>query len=311
MTAQRKQSNIHNLIYKRSMIKKTLACLTLSVMICPSYSYAQEDNSREVISLQNQVAQLKAQINQLQVQNGDVGDDDSDSHRKKKHKDRDKDETLDSNNTLLPDLVSRINILEDQQRTMRGELDDLTNQIKTQTNLLNKKIDDMNFTAEHGDGANSGTSFGKAAVGVGAATAIPSSVASSKFSASTNGGTSLKDGQQALVNGNFQEAEFIAQKIISSPEGAKSVNARFLLAQAQAGQGNFKASSVSYYTVYKNFPKSPKAPVALLGVGYSMLKNGKTQEACQALTLLHSKFPNASDQVKSSALKLSRKAKCS
>lgn len=312
MITKQKHSRISNLLsIDHPKVKGSIIGLFLSIMICPFYGNAQENNSRQVIALQNQVAQLKSQISQLQAQNTNFNDD-SDNYRKKRHKDKDEDDSLSTNNSLLPDLVSRINNLEDQQRVMRGEIDDLSNQLKTQNDLINKKIDDMNFAAGRG-GASNGSSDD--------VVTDSKSEVSKKLSISDDSGTiksvkpetgsTLRDGQQALLNGNFQIAESIAQKILSTPEGAKSPSARYLLAQAQAGQGNFKASSVNYYAVYKNFPKSPKAPSALLGVGYLMLKNGKVQEACQAVSLLHSKYPNVSTQVKSSALNLSRKAKCS
>lgn len=312
MITKQKHSRISNLLsIDHPKVKGSITGLFLSIMICPFYGNAQENNSRQVIALQNQVAQLKSQISQLQAQNTNFNDD-SDNYRKKRHKDKDEDDSLSTNNSLLPDLVSRINNLEDQQRVMRGEIDDLSNQLKTQNDLINKKIDDMNFAAGR-EGASNGSSDD--------VVTVSKSEVSKKSSISDDSGTiksvkpetgsTLRDGQQALLNGNFQIAESIAQKILSTPEGAKSPSARYLLAQAQAGQGNFKASSVNYYAVYKNFPKSPKAPSALLGVGYLMLKNGKVQEACQAVSLLHSKYPNVSTQVKSSALNLSRKAKCS
>lgn len=317
MIIQEKQLQISHLFsFDRLKVKGSITALILSMMVYPSYVYAQEDSSREVISLQNQVAQLKEQISQLQAQNISL-DEDSDNHHRKKHKDKENDEGTEGNNSLLPDLVSRINNLEDQQRVMRGELDDLSNQFKTQNDLINKKIDDMNFAAGRGDSSNASGNSASAAsteavsAGTGAGLAKGLSSGKSVKSVGVGSGLSLKDGQQALLNRNFKEAESIAQKIIATPEGSKSVNARFLLAQAQAGQGNFKASSVSYYSIYKNYPKSSRAPVALLGVGYSMMKTGKTQEACQALSLLHTKYPNISDQIKSSASNLSRKAKCS
>lgn len=290
--------------FRKVGIKGAVAGFLLSVMtVWPSY--AQEDSSRDMIDLQNQVAQLKDQVSQLQSQSQNSFDSgDSDRHRKKRHVDSDSDS--DKNAALLPDLVSRINNLEDQQRVMRGELDDLSNQLKTQNDLLNKKIDDMHFAAGHGDTKDSQPVNNTGAAGAASAPVVR------KFSGNTeNSGATLKDAQQALLKGDFQQAESIAKKVLSTSEGAQSVNAQFLLAQAQAGQGDFKASSLSYFAVYKKFPKSPKAPVALLGVGYSMMKNGRNTEACQALQLLHNKYPSVSSQIKSSAVKLSRKAKCS
>lgn len=285
----------------------TLMGLLLSGLVVPS-AFAQQSDDRDVIALQNQVAQLKAEVNQLQAQSLSS---DSDSGKRRKRK-RDDNGDATPNTGLLPDLLTRVNTLEDQQRTMRGELDDLNNQVQSKIDLLNKKIDDMNFAAGHGNNV-SDSSSDKMGGTPAAEPAKPAgkTLGVSNVTANTGTGSTLKDGQQALLGGDFVQSAAIARKIIATPEGKKSVSAYFLLAQSLAGQGNYKESALNYYNIYKNFPASAKAPEALLGVGYSLIKNGEKKAACQALGLLRKKYPNSSDRIRTSAAALGKKASCS
>lgn len=248
---------------------------------------------RDMISIQNQIEALKAQVSQLQQMPSSSGS--SDRHSKGSSQNNG------DASGLLPELLTRVNNLEDQQRIMRGQLDDLTNQVQTKIDLLNKKIDDANFAA---GGNGSGSS---------ASAPAPAATVAEKTSsqATVSAGSSLKDGQQALMNKNYSEAESIAQNIIKTPQGKKSVPAHFLLAQSLAGQQRYKDASVGYFDIYKKFPDSTRAPEALLGVSITLLKNGDSSAACQALGLLNNKYPNASSRIKGAASNLHKKAKCS
>ncbi|CAI3928921.1 Cell division protein CpoB [Commensalibacter communis] len=257
---------------------------------------AQDVSSRDVISLQNQIESLKAQVSQLQQTTSFSGN--SDRHTKSNSNNKSSGDP----SGLLPELLTRVNNLEDQQRVMRGQLDDLTNQVQTKIDLLNKKIDDANFAA----GGNGGGSTAPAAK------AAPVESASSETpKPASSAGDSLKDGQQALLGKNYSQAESIARNIIATPQGKKSVPAHFLLAQSLAGQQRYKDASVGYFDIYKKFPDSTRAPEALLGVGITLLKNGDSAASCQALNLLNSKYPNASSRIKNAATSLHKKAKCS
>ncbi|CAI3933100.1 hypothetical protein [Commensalibacter papalotli (ex Botero et al. 2024)] len=255
-----------------------------------SAAYAQD---RDMISIQNQIEALKAQVSQLQQMPSSSGSSDRNSKGNSQNNG--------DPSGLLPELLTRVNNLEDQQRIMRGQLDDLTNQVQTKIDLLNKKIDDANFAAG-GSGGGASTSA-----------AAPTASVSEKPApqATPSAGSSLKDGQQALMNKNYSEAESIAQNIIKTPQGKKSVPAHFLLAQSLAGQQRYKDASVGYFDIYKKFPDSTRAPEALLGVSITLLKNGDSAAACQALGLLNNKYPNASSRIKGAASNLHKKAKCS
>lgn len=283
------------LSYKRLFRGALLGVILLSSGMING-ALAQDVSSRDVISLQNQIDALKSQVSQLQQAQSLSGS--SDSHSSKSDSKNNTDP-----NGLLPELLTRVNNLEDQQRVMRGQLDDLTNQFQTKIDLLSKKIDDANFAA---GGNGGGSTAGVAAPAVAAATS-----ASEAPKSAASAGTSLQDGQQALLSKNYSQAESIARNIISTPQGKKSVPAHFLLAQSLAGQQRYKDASLGYFDIYKKFPDSTRAPEALLGVSITLLKNGDNAASCQALTLLKSKYPNASSRIKGAATSLNKKAKCS
>lgn len=283
------------LSYKRLFRGALLGVILLSSRMING-ALAQDVSSRDVISLQNQIDALKSQVSQLQQAQSLSGS--SDSHSSKSDSKNNTDP-----NGLLPELLTRVNNLEDQQRVMRGQLDDLTNQFQTKIDLLSKKIDDANFAA---GGNGGGSTAGVAAPAVAAATS-----ASEAPKSAASAGTSLQDGQQALLSKNYSQAESIARNIISTPQGKKSVPAHFLLAQSLAGQQRYKDASLGYFDIYKKFPDSTRAPEALLGVSITLLKNGDNAASCQALTLLKSKYPNASSRIKGAATSLNKKAKCS
>lgn len=286
-----------SLSYKKLFKGAFLGVFLLSSGMMNS-AFAQDVSSRDVISLQNQIEALKSQVTQLQQTQSVSGSSDRRSSKS------DSKGNVDPSG-LLPELLTRVNNLEDQQRIMRGQLDDLTNQVQTKIDLLNKKIDDANFAA---GGNGGGSTAGAAAV-----TATPAAAATSASNTpkAASAGNSLQDGQQALLSKNYSEAESIARNIISTPQGKKSVPAHFLLAQSLAGQQRYKDASLGYFDIYKKFPDSTRAPEALLGVSITLLKNGDSAASCQALTLLKSKYPNASSRIKGAATSLNKKAKCS
>ncbi|MDI2089876.1 tol-pal system YbgF family protein [Commensalibacter oyaizuii] len=298
MLLRKTQQKKSEFSWSKKILGGALLGVVLGGMVC-SVS-AQELTSRDAIALQNQIAALKSQISQLQ-QAQSLGGGDSDRSRRRS-KSSDQGSMSNDNSGLLPDLLNRVNNLEDQQRTMRGQLDDLTNQFQTKINLLNKKIDDMNFAAGHGgDSGSASTSTGKDTAEVAAPEAKPK----------TSSVPSLKEGQQALESGNYTEAESIARGVLDSPQGGKSVPAHFLLAQSLAGQKRYKDASLGYFDIYRKFPSSTRAPEALLGVSISLMKNGDNKAACQALGLLNNKYPSASARIKKAAASMNAKAKCS
>ena len=120
----------------RSVLLATIALTALA----PA-AWAQVD-SREGIALQNEIYQLRSQVQQLQNQQGGGGGGYQPAPRI-------------SGNTsdLVTQLLTRVDNLEDQVRQLRGAVEELQNQAQQQSLDLNKKIDDLKFQLGQGAAA--------------------------------------------------------------------------------------------------------------------------------------------------------------
>ncbi|AOX19227.1 tetratricopeptide repeat protein [Kozakia baliensis] len=249
--------------------------------------------SREGIELQNQIQQLGQQVNQLQTNGGGNNAPQASAPP-----------TNLPGGDLTAQLLERVSALEEQNREMRGQLDQLTNQVQQQNASLSKQISDMQFAAQNGSGGSGGSSAAPAS----APAKEESAPAAAKPATAAD---LLQSGQAALRSRDYETAQSNAERALKS---AKSTNgkmdAQFLLAQSLAGQKQYRESAVAYYDAYNRAPKSPRAQEALLGVSASMLALGDKHSACEALNKLHSEFPQPTPKVKSAMTSFKGRAGC-
>ncbi|UMM64494.1 tol-pal system YbgF family protein [Aristophania vespae] len=208
-----------------------------------------------------------------------------------------------TSDNLVAQLLERVNSLENQVRGMRGELDQLNNQVQQNQADMKKQIGDMQFAQQNGSSSHSNS--------------VPVAKPAAKGNANINNGTPkpsltpIKSGQDALAAQRFSDAEFYAREALKSAKTATlKAEADYLLARALAGQKNYRQSAVSYFDAYNKAPKSGRAPEALLGVAASMISLKNNAAACEALDKLSREFPNANARVKSSQKVFRARAAC-
>ncbi|HYZ24691.1 MAG TPA: hypothetical protein VE690_21280, partial [Rhodopila sp.] len=97
--------------------------------------------SREGIALQNQIYQLRAQLQVLQEQSGRGGPSRPPTYLPQPQQPQ----YAGPSSDLLPQLLTRVDSLEDQVRQLRGRVDELQNQVQQQNADLSKRIDDLAF----------------------------------------------------------------------------------------------------------------------------------------------------------------------
>ncbi|NVN36165.1 tol-pal system YbgF family protein [Komagataeibacter swingsii] len=207
-------------------------------------------------------------------------------------------------NTLTLQLLDRVNALEDQTREMRGQIDQLTNQVQQQNAALSKQIGDMDFAMQHGHG---GTGSGTLAPPAAATAATAAPAAAAKRSPDDV----LKAGNDALLKQDYATAQADAQQVLSGPKSARQVDAQYLLAQSLAGQKQYRQSALAYYDAYNRAPHGSRAPSALLGVAATLVALNDRASACQALDKLSSEFPEPAARIKSAEQVYRKRAKCS
>lgn len=201
-------------------------------------------------------------------------------------------------NDLIAQLLDRVNTLEQQQRDMRGEIDQLTNELQQKTAALSKQIADNQFAAQAG------------AAGASTAAAASTDTTPKEAAKPTTPDGLLASGKTALQKKDYAEAQSDAESALKNAKGAFKVDAQFLLAQSLAGQKQYRQSAVAYYDAYRQAPKSGRAPDALLGVSASLLALGDKKASCEALSKLKAEFPTPSTRVAHAAEVYAKRGSC-
>ncbi|WP_407927079.1 hypothetical protein [Acetobacter garciniae] len=272
------------------MAGQGLAVMGLAAALLATVSpqgLAQDVTSREGIALQDQILALKQTLSQMQSSQADNPGRALPAPSA----------SAGGNGDLVAQLLDRVSTLEAQQRDMRGQIDQLTNDLQQKTAALSKQMADSQFAAQNGQApaaplAGDGTSASTAE----APPSTPDDL--------------LKAGKAALVKKDYATAQDNAEAALKKAKGAFKVDAQFLLAQSLAGQKQYRQSALAYYDAYKLSPKSARAPDALLGVTSTLLAEGDKKAACQALDKLAAEFPTPSKQVSHAVDVYTKKGGC-
>ncbi len=302
------------------------ACLVgLAILVATGGSARAQLESREAISLQNQILELRHELEQSQNaggapvappvsgRGGSPGDQSGAGG----------DPT-----GLTPQLLDRVQTLEGQVRDLRGELDQLSNQVQQQNAALSKQVGDLGFAVQQAHGgvgaasppaggapsqeldADPGADQGGAP---GSAPGVPASAGRPQVPAPPVHRTpeaTLAAGNAAVARRDYAGAEADARSVLAGPRSPRQVDAQFLLGQSLAGQRQYQQAAVAYYDAYNRSPRSGRAPDALLGVSASLLAVGDKPSACQALAKLHAEFPSPAPRARNAYFALRGRAGC-
>jgi TolA-binding protein len=285
--------------------------LILIAACLASPAFAQIE-SREGIELQNQILELRQEMQQLQQLQSQA----SGGYPQAPPMATPQQAPLGAaaDNDTAAQLVVRVSELEEQVRTLQGKVEELSNALQKQNDDLTKQIGDLAFKLGQSGGApQMGTppqdeggalpSFGVPQPGVAPAVAPPAPTPRKTPE------LMLKEGNAALARRDYAAAEAAARAAIAA-RGPRQNDAQFLLARAQSGQHQYQAAAAAFYAIYTHGPKSQRAPEALLGVTDSLLALNDKGDACQALAKLAAEFPHAEPGVRARAAAARKRAAC-
>ena len=277
------------------VVASGLAALLLATSLSGGAAHAQLD-SREAISLQDQILELRHEMQQMQSGGGEGGAPQGYATPMAPSS-----TSVDqgAGSPLTSQLLDRVSTLEAQVRDLRGQLDQLNNQVQQQNAALSKQIGDMSFALQqsHPEGAP--------AAGNPAAPPPPPARPERRTPE-----MALQQGNSALARRDYAGAQAAAREVLAGPRGPRQTDAQFLLAQSLAGQRQYQQAATAYYDVYTHAPRSARAPDALLGVSASLLALGDKTDACQALQKLGHEFPSPQPRVSRASLSLRGRAGC-
>lgn len=264
--------------------------------------------TREGIELQNQIAELRQELQMMQQAQQGAGNGGQQYQPPQQYQQQ----QPGSGGDTAAELVVRVSALEEQNRQLQGRVDDLTNQLSHQHDELAKQISDLAFKL--GQGGTAATPPDEAQPAT--EPAIPPAqsfarppVAPPTAAVRRTPELALREANAALARHDFAAAAAAAREAAAGGHGSTATSAQLLLARAEGGQRQFKEAAADFYQAYNHAPKSPTAPVALLGVANALIAMNDAHDACQALAKLQAEFPGAAS-VKAGVASARKRASC-
>jgi TolA-binding protein len=120
----------------------------------------------------------------------------------------------------------------------------------------------------------------------------------------------LAEGQAALGRRDFAAAETAAREVLASREAARRVDGNILLADALMGRRDFAGAAVAYDDALRAGRQGSRAPEAMLGIANALIGLNNNRDACGQLNELRTSYPNVSGPVAERAADARRRAQC-
>lgn len=247
--------------------------LVLALAAAPA---AAQVETREGIALQNQILQLRQEIEMLRRQGVGGG------------MAAPRPTAPVTPGDLTAQLLDRISRLEEEVRALRGRAETAEFQLRQAREAIEKLEGDMEFRFQQlpgGGGARPPATPPR--TGQATPPAQPAQPAAARTPAQA-----LAQGQQALGRRDFAAAEAAAREVIAANDRARLADAHVLLGQALAGRNRHQDAAIAFGDAYRVNQRGPRAPEALIGFASSLAALGARQDACNALAQLASEFPN-------------------
>jgi len=285
---------------RSSFMALTLAALPLLGLAASPPAAAQME-SREAISLQDQILELRHELEALQAQQGGAAAPEPYAQPASPAS------SGGAPSDTVSQLLTRVSALEDQMRELRGRVDELENTVQRMGADLGKQIDDLKFQMQNPQAAAAGPTPGLAMQSPqpGSLGTVPpppppdqsrppvaSPTAPARPSGPRTPEVALQEGWAAFARHDYVAAQQDAQEVLSKRTSPRAYDAQYLLAQSLAGQHQWSRAAIAYDDTYNRSPKGGHSEDALLGLANSLTAINEKRAACDTLTKLHTEFPH-------------------
>ena len=283
------------------------ALLMLGTTPLVTPAWAQMD-SREGIALQNQILELRRDIQSLRSEPARGGAATSLGGGRPVQA---------GGSEIITQLLDRVDRLENANRQLNGRLDEMENARQRQAADLSKQIGDLQFRLENG-GASSGRQGSVAPPpSTGPAPASLGSIPAGSAPAAPTGPVrrtpelALQEGNASLARRDYAQAEASAREVIAAGKTTpRAYDAQFLLAQAMSGQKNYPQAAVAFGDTYDRSKTGAHAQDSLVGLAASLAAINEKRSACAALDTLKTQFPSPRADIASRANALRTASAC-
>jgi len=186
-------------------------------------------------------------------------------------------------NQSLLELAQRIDALQGDVRSIRGEVELLQNQAeggKNQTRNLYGDLEKRLAALETLGGVGAPSVPG----------AVPGAIPAPVSGASEQ--ASYDAGMAALRGGNYDKAVATFREVVTNyPTGDLAPNAQFWMGESYYTKGDLESAVTAYRKVLADWPNSRKAPDAMVKLGFSLSDLRRTGEARSTLEEVVRKYP--------------------
>ncbi|MES2710292.1 MAG: hypothetical protein V4653_01810 [Pseudomonadota bacterium] len=260
------------------------ACLA-AALLASSDARAQIE-TREGIALQNQLLELRREIDQLR-RGGSSLPPPSSAPRGA------------GGGELVGQLVSRVAEMEEEVRRLRGRNQELEFRNQRLSEDIEKLRGDLEFRLQQLETGRPGTPRPTGPVPQQRSDAPPRPDAGAPAPPAANAGPrtperALSEGQAALARRDYAAAEAAAREALAARAPARAQDAQLLLGDSLAGRRQFQNAALAYDEAYRRNRQGARAPEALLGLSGAFSGFNARREACDTLDQLRAEFPRLS-----------------
>ncbi len=258
--------------------------------------------SREGIALQNQILELRRDIQSLQSSGRSSGGGSSLGGGA-----RSAPPASGGGSDVTTALLERVSQMEEEVRRLRGQSDEMRNQMQRQSEDSKKALEDLQFRLnelEAGRGRRSD------AGGAAATPARPAATAATPTAAARTPEAALREGNAALARRDYVAAEAAAREVLAARSSPRAGDAQFLLAESLYGRRQFQQAAIAYDDAYKRGRTGTRAQDSLLGLANSFIGISEKRSACDTLNQLRSEFPSPRQDLRDRIAQSRQRAGC-
>ncbi|WP_043340359.1 tetratricopeptide repeat protein [Belnapia moabensis] len=282
------------------MTRPFLATLLVAVpLLLPAQGAWAQAESREGIYLQNQILQLRQELDQVRRSGASALPAPSAPRGSV------------PGSELVGTLLDRVNALEEETRRLRGRLDEVEYRNRTLQQTVEKMQGDIDYRLQQVENQPAGRQSAPAPRAPAAApTPAPAPAPTPAPAAGRTPERAISEGQAALARRDYPAAEAAAREVLANRNSPRATDAQLLLGDALSGKRDHAGAALAYNDAYTRGRTGPRAPEALLGLASAFNNLGNKRESCDTLDDLRSNFPNLRGALAERAADARRRAGC-
>ena len=273
---------------------RRIGVLLAALLIAAPGSALAQIESREGIALQNQLLQLRQELDTLRRAGAGAA-----SSALPAPQQAAAPRPAGASGDLVQGLLDRVQRMEEEVRAVRGAAEQSEFRERQLRERVQKLEGDLDFRLQQLETQRQG-----------AAPARPAAPAQPAAAGPRPPQRAIAEGQAALGRRDFAAAEAAAREVIASREAAQQVNAQLLLGDALIGRRDFAGAAVAYDEARCRSPQGSRAAEASVGVANAFIGLNNNRDACTVLNDLRSARPDLAGAVAERAADARRRAQC-